>query len=121
MPYKDKQLDAACKHRCYERNKALYKRRAKEKKKRTTSENRAFILQYLRDHGCTDCPEKDPIVLVFDHVRGRKRKAVGDMASNGSSLKLIKAEIAKCEVRCCNCHARRTAKAQRHWMLAILG
>lgn len=72
---------------------------------------RLWLWYYLEQHPCVDCGETDPTVLVFDHVDpAEKYKDVGIMIHNGCSLKKVKAEIAKCEVRCANCHSRRTAK-----------
>lgn len=55
--------------------------------------------------GCVDCGNADIRVLEFDHVRGKKVASVGSMIRRGRALAVIKAEIAKCEVRCRNCHA----------------
>jgi hypothetical protein len=72
--------------------------------------NREFILEYLSTHPCVDCGENDPIVLDFDHVRNKKFKNVGILCLNGFSVDKIKEEIDKCDVRCANCHRRKTAK-----------
>lgn len=69
-----------------------------------------WILDYLGDHPCVDCGENDPVVLEFDHVRDVKVAGIADMVAHGRAIGAIKAEIAKCEVRCANCHRRRTAK-----------
>ena len=77
--------------------------------------NRLLIVEYLLEHPCVDCNENDILVLEFDHVRGVKRATVGVMANAGASVENLMAEIAKCEVRCANCHRRRTAK-QLNWL-----
>jgi hypothetical protein len=68
---------------------------------------RSAILQYLLSHPCVDCGENDPIVLEFDHI-GKKDFDIGSAGGLGFGVTRILAEIAKCEVRCANCHRRKT-------------
>ena len=68
------------------------------------------LLDFFRQHPCVDCGETDPVVLQFDHVRGEKSRDVMSMAGNGTPWHRIVAEIAKCDVRCANCHWRRHAR-----------
>lgn len=75
--------------------------------------NRQFVYNYLHEHGCTDCSENDPKVLEFDHFRDKENN-VAHMLRGSFSLKRIKAEIAKCAVRCANCHRRKTA-IEQNW------
>jgi uncharacterized membrane protein YidH (DUF202 family) len=72
--------------------------------------NLAWLREHLRRSRCVDCGESDPVVLEHDH-RGDKRAGVTYLAWSEYSLATIAAEIAKCDVRCCNCHRRRTAEA----------
>jgi hypothetical protein len=76
--------------------------------------SRQQLVQLLSNHKkrlkCIDCGEADPVVLEFDHVRGTKVDNISRMLFNASWRK-IKKEIQKCEVRCANCHRRRTAQA----------
>lgn len=58
--------------------------------------------------GCVDCGNTDLRVLEFDHVRGEKIDGVLRVVARGYGWDVIKAEIAKCEVRCKNCHAIQT-------------
>ena len=70
----------------------------------------ARLADYVRHHPCVDCGEPDPAVLEFDHVdRALKRQTVGFLARSGYAWRTVEAELAKCEVRCANCHRRRTA------------
>lgn len=74
---------------------------------------RQFVFDYYRSHPCIDCGEKDPVVLELDHVRGNKIAGIAVLTrSGGRSIEKIKEEIDKCEVRCANCHRRKTAKEQ---------
>jgi len=69
-----------------------------------------LLIDYLLAHPCVDCGERDPVVLDFDHVsRDEKRDAVTFLARSGSPWATVMAEVRKCQVRCANCHRRRTA------------
>lgn len=74
--------------------------------------NLQYCQEHLDSHSCVDCGEKDIVVLQFDHVRGKKRGNVSSLARAGHPLSVIQKEIAKCEIRCANCHVRKTAKEQ---------
>lgn len=80
----------------------------------TRERNARFLFDFLSQKRCVDCEISDLLVLEFDHVRD-KRELVTKLANRECSLKTIRAEIAKCEVRCANCHRRRTAKEQGHF------
>lgn len=88
--------------------------------KATRARNRAYTKAYLLDHPCVDCGESDVDVLDFDHVRGIKLREVARLAGDGASLKVIQAEIDKCEVRCANCHRRITRRRERE-LVALEG
>ena len=81
--------------------------KAKEYSIKTRVRIRAFITAHLKANPCVDCGETDPIILEFDHVRD-KHFNLSDAARKGVSIKKLKDEIAKCEVRCSNCHRRKT-------------
>lgn len=85
-----------------------YRKRCADEKKRRRLELIEWVRQYLVQHPCVDCCEKDLVVLEFDHVRGRKSRDV--MGLLNGSLERLEAEIAKCDVVCANCHTRRTAQ-----------
>jgi hypothetical protein len=77
--------------------------------------NIEYILGYLRINPCIDCGIKDFRVLQFDHRDGViKRNNISHMIRS-CSLKTIKEEIAKCDVRCANCHQIRTAEQFGTW------
>jgi hypothetical protein len=77
---------------------------------------REMIWAYLIAHPCVDCGEADPVVLDFDHVRGEKSENLVRLIAAHGRKKILD-EIEKCEVRCANCHRRKTAVAQRNWKL----
>lgn len=80
-----------------------------ENRKIAKNKSREYIDNYLSKNPCIDCGESDIIVLEFDHVRGNKLFAISSKIGR-ISLNNLKAEILKCEVRCANCHRRKTAK-----------
>ena len=72
--------------------------------------NRKFVNDYLSTHPCIDCGESDIVVLEFDHIGIGKDLNISAAVFKCWSIDRIKAEIAKCEVRCCNCHRKITAE-----------
>lgn len=61
-----------------------------------------------KDKPCVDCGIKyPPYVMDFDHIGTDKQFNVSD-ALNRKSVRLILAEIEKCELVCANCHRIRT-------------
>ena len=70
--------------------------------------NVRHVFAVLAARSCVDCGEADMCVLDFDHT-GEKTGAVMRLARNEVSLERLQAEIDRCEVRCANCHRRRTA------------
>ena len=78
------------------------------------------IYKYLLEHPCVDCGNDNPIVLDFDHIKGRKNGSISKMASKGYVWKTIEEEMNKCEVRCANCHRVKTA-VKRKTFRAIVG
>lgn len=86
--------------------------RKRANRKAFAKRNRDFVFDYLSQHPCVDCGQTDPIVLEFDHISD-KEKAISNVIHRWS-LDHIVSEIEKCEVRCANCHRRKTAK-QMNW------
>jgi hypothetical protein len=114
----------------YQRNRAKYiaKARRRNQQLRGTLRSRtvnhlnklALVLQYLQTRPCVDCGERDPLLLEFDHVRGRKEQDISRMITDARTRwPAVLRELGKCEVRCGNCHRRRTAR-ERGWARALL-
>ena len=118
--FKSKKLDlrhAQCKE-CsrfliknhYNKNRQYYLAKAQKRNNKLRLEILKFLNEYLSKNPCVDCGERDITVLEFDH-KGEipKFKAVSTLVRDRSSLEEIQYEIDKCEVRCANCHRRKTA------------
>ncbi len=93
----------------YRRNLSYYKAKSAVARIRDRAAIRAIVDTFLAQHACVDCGVSDPVVLDFDHVDPKlKREAVGRLRHSGGRKRLL-SEIDKCEIRCGNCHRRRTA------------
>src|SRR5882757_8941368 len=73
---------------------------------------RAMVRKIKEDRGCLDCGYRaHHCALDFDHRdRALKTMNVAFMLQKGLAEKTILSEIAKCDVRCANCHRIRTQK-----------
>lgn len=84
---------------------------------------RIYSLNYLKKHPCIDCGETDPIVLDYDHVdkseKFSRKTRLCYLVHHGYSEHRLDEEIAKCVVRCANCHRRKTAKEQG-WYKSVI-
>ena len=76
---------------------------------------RAKLLAYLEDHPCVDCAERDLRCLDFDHRDPSLKRASISRLCGYASWDVIAEEIAKCDVRCSNCHRKRTAEQFGWW------
>lgn len=106
-----KECQKTFKRAFYERNLESYKKKSAAQKYDAIRQNRERVLAYLLSHPCVDCGEADPIVLQFDHIE-KKHKAISQLIIDGASWERIESEIAKCQVRCANCHRKKTAREQ---------
>jgi hypothetical protein len=94
----------------YREHLATYLEKAQRHNRRGRDRFAAYMLEYFGSRPCVDCGETDAVVLEFDHRDGaHKLKTVGAFARSQDWDGLL-AEIAKCDVRCVNCHRRRTAR-----------
>lgn len=100
---------AAYRHGHYLANKPEYIRRAVAQVRGRRELNRREVLIYLAAHPCVDCGINDPVVLEFDHRHpGEKVTEVSRLIPSKRWPRVL-SEIDKCDVRCVNCHRRKTA------------
>ena len=86
---------------------------------RSIERARTFVIEYLETHPCVDCGNSDLRVLQFDHL-SNKVKDVSVMVRGGYGIDTIAAEIAKCEVRCANCHQIVTGERAGWWKSTLV-
>jgi len=101
----------------YNNNKEYYLKKTRIRNLKLRKKATDHIIQHLQNNPCLDCGETDIVVLDFDHNRDKftKIKAVSSLVRASRPLSEIKEEIKKCEVRCANCHRRKTAK-EFNWL-----
>jgi hypothetical protein len=76
---------------------------------------RTNLVEYLKERSCVDCGISDIRILEFDHVRDTKILGVAEMINRGNTWEKVLTEIAKCEIRCCNCHRIKTSERGNWW------
>lgn len=113
-------LSTWCKkcHSEYDRDRYKNSKSERDRKKRNQARNikksQDYIINYLLANPCVDCGEKDPVVLEFDHINPEEKISNVSELMKFSINKVIE-EIKKCEVRCANCHRRKTAEQFKTW------
>src|SRR6266850_1470564 len=107
---KCRSCQAAYSREHYRRNRPAYLARTATQRKFNREECRQQVYNYLTGHSCVDCGERDPIVLEFDHRDPSKKRASISRLINHVTWAALQREIARCDVRCANCHRRRTAE-----------
>ena len=103
----------------YAENCEYHKIKIKKRKRNQIRKNRKFVFEYLLKNPCVDCGEFDPRVLEFDHTRDKKEN-VSRLTGGGHCIPTIQEEIDKCEVRCANCHSRKTAIEREYYTHRLL-
>lgn len=67
-----------------------------------------------------DCGIKDPVVLDADHQRD-KAYEVSTLLHGNFTWRFLEKELAKCVVRCANCHRRRTGSKYGNYRMVKAG
>jgi hypothetical protein len=95
----------------YNRNRGYYLEKVQKRNKLLRQEVLSYIEKYLLNNPCIDCGETNPVVLEFDH-KGEipKFRAVSSLIRARFPLEKVKKEVEKCNVRCANCHRKKTAR-----------
>jgi hypothetical protein len=106
--YKRNQARLIAQSRAYGR---VHKADKSAKMLRLRQKFRSYVLEYKKTHHCVDCPESDPTCLDFDHRDpAQKKYNIAQLMQASYAMSTLIAEMAKCDVRCSNCHRKRTAR-----------
>lgn len=102
----------------YKNHTKYYVEKARKRTKLIRERSYAYLGPYLLTHPCVDCGEKNILVLEFDH-KNRKVKIgeISHIIGNGATLEKLIAEVKKCEIRCSNCHRKKTETENNSWKL----
>lgn len=81
--------------------------------RRARAARRQFLWDWRAAHPCIECGVSDPRCLQFAHRPGTtKHFNICDTRTIPSMDRLL-AEIAKCDVKCANCHSIETFEARK--------
>jgi hypothetical protein len=118
MPYKDPEKQKLAQARYYQENKT----RLRLEQKNQRSKLRRLI-EELKSVPCTDCGILYPTYIMdFDHCRGTKSFTISvHLSTKNPTESTLRAEIAKCDVVCANCHRHRTWMRQTGKPIKIVG
>lgn len=110
MPYKDREKRAEFSREYGKLWYQNHKQEVIERKKKRQKDIWNWFRRYKSTLFCMDCGISHPAVLQFHHRdRADKSFTISKIISRASSVKQITGEMAKCDVVCANCHAK------RHW------
>ena len=103
----------------WQHNNRSKRRMQRIRRKKTVTK---LVLEFLLNNHCVDCEEDDPYVLDFDHINpDTKHKEVSTLISQEASWNRVKKEMDKCQIRCANCHRKKTHIERNTWKAQMLG
>ena len=102
----------------YKNHIKYYVEKARKRNQMVKERAYAYLGPYLLSHPCVDCGEKDILVLEFYHKdRALKKGEIRHIIQNGATLEKVINEVEKCDIRCSNCHRRKTELENNSWKL----
>ena len=88
---------------------AMTKDERREHRKAQRKENGEYLRKVKEASPCVDCKNYyHYYVMDYDHRDETTKKEDVSSVANQLSLKMVKEEIAKCDLVCANCHRERT-------------
>jgi len=101
----------------YKENKEKHLDTVIHRREKAKNISKDYLLELFKNSECKDCGNKDIRVMEFDHISNNKRRDISQLVSGGWSLEVIKEEIKKCEIVCCNCHRIRTFTRKKNYRI----
>ena len=93
----------------YQKNLVYYYEKNIRYRNKYKKEIHGYLRQLAKD-GCKVCGENDYRCLHFNHIELTKKEGtISHMVAKLIPMDVVKAEAAKCDVMCANCHAKHTA------------
>ncbi len=109
-----------CSRQWYLAHRDAHRAKVRQRSAAIKKEYKRRIGEHLLANPCVDCGESDVRVLDFDHLdASAKRSDVAKLVNAGGRWSDIELEIAKCEVRCANCHRRVTSDRGQDWRAGL--
>ncbi len=100
----------------YLSHRKYYLDKAKKRNEFVRSQTCNLIKNYLLLHPCIDCGENDLNVLEFDHKDPAiKIDTVSHIIQRKLSQQKLLDEMSKCDIRCANCHRKKTNRENNSW------
>jgi hypothetical protein len=114
LPYKDPEDQREYAKAWYQANRDLTIERALKSNQRYRARNKQIVDDLKAATPCSDCKQfYAPHVMDFDHINDDKIDNISCMVRNSVSVETLRAEIAKTEICCSNCHRERTHKRRQ--------
>jgi len=109
-----------CSRKWYVANRDAHRANVRRRSTATKREYKRRIGEHLQANPCVDCGEADVRVLDFDHLDAADKRAdIAKLVNAGGKWSDIELEIAKCAVRCANCHRRTTSDRAQDWRAVL--
>lgn len=107
----------ACKTELHQLNHSQRMKSITASKAMRVARNQNWAWNYLINHPCVVCGQRQPRYLDFDHTEPKyKTHDISFMVSQGYSIEALEKEAEKCTIKCLYCHRDRTVEQFGWWV-----
>ncbi len=100
----------------YKSKQKVYSSKHKKYRADLRKQNQKLLWEFFESNPCVRCGETNPVLLDLDHLSDKKYNISQIIYSH--TWDSVCEEMAKCQVLCCSCHRKKTAK-DLGWYLYI--